>query len=164
MIYLDCNAKELTEKYGVEVSQAQCANCKELITLDVPIRIKGYVGFEMRRHGCPDNFLAAAFTPTSEEERSFWKKILTAERHGGNMENVLIEKHGLFDTHKLNEKGFAEVKDFKAAFNDFIGLALSKMPEGRTRSIFKSKIEEAAFFGTKAIASKEGNFEEIVKY
>jgi hypothetical protein len=75
-----------------------------------------------------------------------------------------IEKHGLFDTHKLNEQGFKEVSDFKSAFNDFVGLALSKMPESRTKSIFKTKIEEAAFFGTKSIASKDGNFSEIIRY
>jgi hypothetical protein len=75
-----------------------------------------------------------------------------------------IERHGLFDTHKLNEEGFKEVTDFKIAFNEFIGLALSKMPEGRIKAIFKTKIEEAAFFGTKAIAGKDGNYDEIIRY
>lgn len=74
------------------------------------------------------------------------------------------EAHGLFDTHKLNAQGFKRVSDFKGALNKFVGEELIKMPEGRLKSIFKTKIEEAAFYGTKAIAGDEGNFDEIIRY
>ena len=70
----------------------------------------------------------------------------------------------MFETHKLNEKGFEEVKVLKSSMAAAVEAVLFLMPEGREKSVFKTKIEEAMFFGTKAIAGKEGNFTEIVKY
>lgn len=70
----------------------------------------------------------------------------------------------MFDTHKLNKKGFEEVKQLKSTMAEAVEKALSLMPEGREKSVFKTNIETAMFFGTKAIAGKEGNFTEIVKY
>lgn len=70
----------------------------------------------------------------------------------------------MFDTHKLNEKGFEEVKTFKSEMATAVMKGLELMPEGREKAVFKTKIEEAMFFGTKAIAGKEGNFTEIVQY
>ena len=70
----------------------------------------------------------------------------------------------MLETHKLNENGFNEVAQFKGKLSTAINEALNLLPEGREKSIFKTKIEEAAFFGTKAIASKPGNFSEIVTY
>lgn len=70
----------------------------------------------------------------------------------------------MFDTHRLNEKGFEEVKQLKANMAKAVEAALALMPEGREKSIFKTNIEQAMFFGTKAVAGKEGNFSEIIKY
>lgn len=70
----------------------------------------------------------------------------------------------MFDTHKLNEQGFKEVSNLKASMAEAVETALALMPEGREKAVFKTKIEEAMFFGTKAIAGKNGNFTEIVKY
>jgi NCAIR mutase (PurE)-related protein len=70
----------------------------------------------------------------------------------------------MFDTHKLNEKGFTEVVTLKSKMAEAVHAALELMPEGREKAVFKTKIEEAMFFGTKAIAGKEGNYSEIVRY
>lgn len=70
----------------------------------------------------------------------------------------------MFETHKLNEKGFEEVKSLKSTMAEAVEKALSLMPEGREKAVFKTKMEEGMFFGTKAIAGKEGNFTEIVEY
>lgn len=70
----------------------------------------------------------------------------------------------MFETHKLNENGFAEVKTAKTVLAQAVETALELMPEGREKAVFKTKIEEAVFFGTKAIAGKPGNWTEIVRY
>lgn len=70
----------------------------------------------------------------------------------------------MFETHKLNEKGFDAVKKFKEIMSLAVSEAMMNMPEGREKAIFKTKAEEAVFFGTKAIASCPLNFSEIVNY
>lgn len=70
----------------------------------------------------------------------------------------------MFSTHKLNDQGFAEVKKFKNVMAAATTDALAGIPDGRDQAIFKTKIEEAVFFATRAIASKPGNFTEIVEY
>lgn len=70
----------------------------------------------------------------------------------------------MFETHKLNEQGFEEVRQAKTLLATAVDQALVLMPEGREKAVFKTKIEEAVFFGTKAIAGKTGNWTEIVRY
>jgi hypothetical protein len=70
----------------------------------------------------------------------------------------------MFETHKLNEKGFAEVKQFKQTMADAVGAAVELMPDVGARETFLAKIDEAVFFGTKAIAGKDGNYTEITNY
>ena len=70
----------------------------------------------------------------------------------------------MFETHKLNEKGFDEVRTVKAVMFEAVEAVMALMPEGREKAIFKRKIEEAMFYGTKSVASKDGNFSEIITF
>lgn len=70
----------------------------------------------------------------------------------------------MFETHKLNEQGFEAMKNFKEEMSLVVSKVAKAMPEGREKSIFKTKIEEAIFFGAKAIAGTSGNFTEIINY
>jgi hypothetical protein len=70
----------------------------------------------------------------------------------------------MFETHKLNENGFEVVKQFKTKLSTSISEALKLMPEGREKALFKTKVEEAVFFGTKAIAAQPENHTEVVNY
>jgi hypothetical protein len=70
----------------------------------------------------------------------------------------------MFETHRLNDRGMAEVHMFKQTMTDAIERILPNMPDGRLKSIFVTKMEEGVFFGTKAIAAKEGNFTHITDY
>jgi hypothetical protein len=70
----------------------------------------------------------------------------------------------MFDTHKLNEKGFEEMQTYKKIMADAVSLVARGMPEGREKAIFLTKMEEGVFFGAKALAAKDGNHTEVVKY
>jgi hypothetical protein len=70
----------------------------------------------------------------------------------------------MFDTHKLNDKGFQEVKIFKVTMALAVNTVLSLLPDSREKSIFQTKVEEAMFFGTKAIAAKTENHTEVIKF
>ena len=70
----------------------------------------------------------------------------------------------MFDTHKCNEKGFTEIKSFKSAMANAVRQIEGLLGDGRDAAIFKTKLEEAVFFGTKAIASKTENHFETIPY
>lgn len=70
----------------------------------------------------------------------------------------------MFDNYVLNEVGQAEVKKFKVLLSSTARELLEMMPEGREKSLFKTKIEESIFYGTRAIASKDANYNEIFEY
>jgi hypothetical protein len=70
----------------------------------------------------------------------------------------------MFETHKLNEAGFKKVFEFKNALSLVVSAAMKVLPEGRDKAIFKTKIEEAVFFGTRAIAADPANHTEVINY
>lgn len=70
----------------------------------------------------------------------------------------------MFSTHKLNDKGFEKVKNFKGKMSEAVTICLDSLPDGREKAIFKTKIEEAMFFGTKAIAADPENHSEVIEY
>jgi hypothetical protein len=61
----------------------------------------------------------------------------------------------MFGFHTLNENGKQQVKDFKSAMARTVKEVEAMLPEGREKAIFMTKLEEAVFFGTKAIAGKQ---------
>lgn len=77
---------------------------------------------------------------------------------------IITKEKEMFETHKLNEKGLKEVGNLKRRMKSVVEFVLEDMPEGREKAIFKTKIEEAMFFGTKAVASDPENHTEIIKY
>lgn len=80
MLYINVPLGEWLERHKLDTTMERCKNCEQLYTLDVPIIIKGYAGLEMQKHGCPDNFLAATFTPTEIELELEWKNIMNGFR------------------------------------------------------------------------------------
>jgi len=70
----------------------------------------------------------------------------------------------MFETHKLNENGFRQVKELKKRMASAVNDVMLMMPDGREKAVFKTKIEEAMFFGTKSIAGNENNHTEVINY
>ena len=70
----------------------------------------------------------------------------------------------MFDMHMLNPNGVQEVRKLKTEMNKAASKALALMPDGREKQLFKTHLETAMFYGTKAVASKDGNYSEIIKF
>jgi hypothetical protein len=70
----------------------------------------------------------------------------------------------MFDTHKLNVNGFSQMQCYKKVIANAVRIATNLMPEGREKAIFLTKMEEAVFFGAKAIASDPKNHTEVTSY
>lgn len=70
----------------------------------------------------------------------------------------------MFDTHMLNDSGKIEMNEYKMTIAEATKRVLTLMPDSREKSLFITKMEEAVFFGAKAIAGKPGNFEGLTQY
>jgi hypothetical protein len=76
---------------------------------------------------------------------------------------MTIQTNRLFD-YKLNEKGVKDLNEAKAAFGDFQENILGRLPAGRNGSIVKTKLEEASFYMSRAIAEIDTNHSEITTH
>ena len=68
----------------------------------------------------------------------------------------------MFETHKLTEQGEDEICEFKGTLRYAVEKIEKYMPEGKEKSLFKTNLQTALYWGEKAIAGKEGNYSEIV--
>lgn len=62
-----------------------------------------------------------------------------------------------FEVHILNGDGIDKAKKIAADFDTLLESLKTYVPEGREFAIVKTKMEEACFFGKKAIANHPGN-------
>jgi hypothetical protein len=67
--------REWAEKYGLEVKEVQCMNCKKYFMQDIPFAEKGWRGLKMREHGCPKEFGRSTAQPVGDTLDKF-KEIL----------------------------------------------------------------------------------------
>lgn len=70
----------------------------------------------------------------------------------------------MLSTYLLNDTGLEKTKTMKTCLQTAVTEVLTMLPEGREKSIFKTKIEEAAFFATRAIAAEPTNHKEAIHY
>jgi hypothetical protein len=70
----------------------------------------------------------------------------------------------MFGMHKCNDSGLKAIDRAKTSLSKVCQEILAEIPDGRDKSIFITKVEEAAFFMTRAIASKQGNFTDVKEY
>ena len=70
----------------------------------------------------------------------------------------------MFETRKLNDVGFDNLDRFKRTIAEAANSALSMMPDGREKSLFITKLEEAVFFGSKAITSNPAYYYDEKSY
>jgi hypothetical protein len=64
----------------------------------------------------------------------------------------------------LNPEGKKQMDAFKTAASNFVTEVTQSMEESREKSIFLTKIDEAVFFGAKAIAQMDDNHESKKDY
>lgn len=65
----------------------------------------------------------------------------------------------MFTHYELNENGEQDLAYFREKLKNAMDEILPLLPEGREKSIFKTKLEEAAFWAVKAISSLPENIE-----
>lgn len=76
---------------------------------------------------------------------------------------MTIQTNRLFD-YQLNEQGIEELKEAKRVFSEMQDQVLGRLRPGRNTSIVKTKLEEASFYMSRAIAEQEENHTGINTY
>lgn len=70
----------------------------------------------------------------------------------------------MFNEYILNEAGKSELNEFKKLMAAMTRRTTDLMPEGHELDEFRVRIEEATYFGSRAICSKEGNHCGLLMY
>lgn len=68
----------------------------------------------------------------------------------------------MVDRVKLTKEGVDAVENFKTLVDALGRHGFSVMAQGRDASLFFTKLEEALYFGCKAISRKSGHFEKEI--
>lgn len=68
----------------------------------------------------------------------------------------------MFETYMLNDLGKEQVRYFKTKMELLVTHSENMLVDGREKAIFKSKIEEAMFYGTRAIAKNPAHHSEVL--
>jgi|WetSurMetagenome_2_1015567.scaffolds.fasta_scaffold172890_3 hypothetical protein len=89
--------------------------------------------------------------PKTIPNKSSEEKINTVRK------NLMTEIPRIFVYHKLTTKGFSELNRVHNKMSKAVYEVMDLLPEGREKSIFAAKIEEAMFFAKKSLASKKAN-------
>ena len=70
----------------------------------------------------------------------------------------------MFATHKLNESGLKRMTEFKTKMSETVSGVMELMEDSREKALFKTKVEEAVYWGATAIANNGHNFFERIDY
>ena len=76
---------------------------------------------------------------------------------------MTIETNCLYD-YKLNEKGIKELHKAKTDFSTFQQSIVGRLENSREAALVKTKLEEASFYMSRAIAQVKENHTEINTY
>jgi hypothetical protein len=69
----------------------------------------------------------------------------------------VLAMDGLFEVHRLNDQGMKNATAIAEAFDRLLRDLAGLCPAGREFSIVRTKLEEAAFFAKKAMATQAQN-------
>lgn len=72
MIALVTSPEAWAERYGLDLENKECLGCKQTFPVNEPFAIKGYRGFRMPDHGCPEKYRRTILVPWDKEEIEFW--------------------------------------------------------------------------------------------
>lgn len=76
MIYVDSLPSEWSRKHQLPITTRVCPCCNESYPLDVPVAIKGYRGFMMKKHQCPEKKYPRLYKPVDQTLKIAWARAL----------------------------------------------------------------------------------------
>lgn len=68
LIYPKFSKEAWSELHGVQPKKVTCLNCEKEFDCDIPVLLKDYAaGFQIKDHGCPENYRVSTWRPFDEE-------------------------------------------------------------------------------------------------